>query len=78
MRQKDNPPKARRAPKGNVSVPADPEQAFRHREPKREMSTCHRKSARLEYVCNRARLHSALGYEPQVEFEAELSQTESV
>ena len=32
----------------------------------------------LEGVYNRGRLHSALGYKPPVEFEAELRQTETV
>ena len=32
----------------------------------------------LEDVYNRGRLHSALGYKPPVEFEAELRQTETV
>ena len=32
----------------------------------------------LENVYNRGRLHSALGYKPPVEFEAELRQTETV
>ena len=32
----------------------------------------------LENVYNRSRLHSALGYRPPVEFEAELRQTETV
>ena len=32
----------------------------------------------LETVYNRGRLHSALGYKPPVEFEAELRPTETV